>query len=97
MLTLNDGKTEFIVFHTTKQLEKVTDINVHVGAEFMKPVKTVHNLGFFMDCLMKNGFNMLTRITAQTFTTLCNINGMRIYLNQRHNKHHHSSTGDVKD
>ena len=81
MLKLNDGKTEFIVFSTSKQLEKVTDITVQVGAELIKPVKKVCNLGFFMDCLMKNGFHV-NKITAQTFITLHNIKGIRRYLNR---------------
>ena len=81
MLMLNDGKTEFIVFGTSKQLENVTDITAQVGAEFIKPVKKVCNLGFFMDCLMKNGFNV-NKINAQTFITLCNIKGIRRCLNR---------------
>ena len=51
-------KTEFIVFGTFKQLEKVTDITVQLGSELIKPVKKVCNLGFFMDCLMKNHFQV---------------------------------------
>ena len=76
MLKLNDGKNEFIVLGTSKQLEKVTDITVQVGSDCIKPVKKVQNPGFFMDCLMKNGFHV-NKITAQTFITLCNIKGIR--------------------
>ena len=67
MLKLNDGNTEFIVFGTSKQLEKVTKISVQVGAEFVKPVKKVCNLVFFMDCLMKNGLSMLTRLLHKLY------------------------------
>ena len=68
MLKLNNGKTEFIVFGTSEQLENVTNITVQVEAEFIKPVKKVHNLRFFMDYLMKNGFHV-NKIAAQTFIT----------------------------
>ena len=85
-------KTEFLFFGTSKQLAKVTDITIQVGAEFIKPVKKVHNLGFFMDCLMKNGFH-INKITAQTFFTIQNIKGIRRYFN-RHNKNPHSNSSD---
>ena len=82
---VNDGNTEFIVFGTSKQLENVTDITVHVGSEFIKPVKKVFNLGFFMDFLTKNGFH-INNITAQTFITLCNIKGIIRYLSRNTTK-----------
>ena len=49
--------------------------------QFIKPVKKVQNLGFFMDCLMKNGFH-INKITVQTFITLWNIKDIRRYLNR---------------
>ena len=54
LLKLNEDKTEFIVFGTRQQLEKVDTIAIKIGTETITPTDMVHNLGYFMDKHLKN-------------------------------------------
>ena len=54
LLKLNNDKTEFLLVGTKQQLRKVTNINVKVGHDEIKPVSSIRNLGYHQDAEMKN-------------------------------------------
>ena len=63
LLKPNDDKIELIMFGTLQQVSKIDEISITVGLESLQPVKCVQNLGYFMDCFIKNAhhINWLTR------------------------------------
>ena len=69
---LNDGKTEFIILGTRQQLAKLSDVSIRNGNTTVLPVDYVHNLGFFLNRLLKNS-NHVNRLTAGLFNQLRNI------------------------
>ena len=72
MLKLNDDKTEFIILGTRQQLAKLSDVSIRIGSTTVPPVDYVHNLGFFLDRLLKNS-NHVNRLTVGLFNQLRNI------------------------
>ena len=52
-LKLKEEKTEFTLFGTQQQPQKVSYITINVGTCQIKPVKSVRNLGYFMECYIK--------------------------------------------
>ena len=72
MLKLNDEKTEFIVFGTSKQLAKVGEISIAIGDTGVIPVDQVCDLGFFMDNVLRNHHHV-SKITSTTYLNLQNI------------------------
>ena len=72
MLKLNDANTEFIILGTGKQLAKVEEISIVVGNIRLLSVDQVHNLGFFMDNLLRNHHHVST-VTSTTYLHLQNI------------------------
>ena len=58
-LTLNNGKTEFIIIETRPQLSKVNIDHIRVGDCDIKPTTSVRNLGAWFD----EKFTTATRIT----------------------------------
>ena len=48
-LKLNESKTEFIIFGTRQQLNKVGTINIRKGNDVIQNVKSVRNLGLHFD------------------------------------------------
>ena len=54
LLKLNDDKTEFMLVGTKQQLNKITDINIKIGHDEIKPVSSIRNLGYHQDAEMKN-------------------------------------------
>ena len=69
---LNDEKMESIILGTRQQLAKVNEISIKVGNAVVKPVPNVRDLGFFLDCLLKNGFH-INKISGQLYPLLHNI------------------------
>ena len=53
LLQLSKEKTEFIPFDTQQQLQIVGNITIKVATSEIKPVKSIRNLGYIMDCYMK--------------------------------------------
>jgi len=47
-LKLNDDKTEFLIFGTSQQLEKLDNISIRVGDSDIHPVPIARNLGFWV-------------------------------------------------
>ena len=54
LLRLNDEKTEFLLVGTKQQLSKITNINVKIGHDEIKPVSSIRNLSYHQDAEMKN-------------------------------------------
>ena len=79
MLKLNDNKTELIVLGTSKQCAKVGKICIVIGNTRVLSVGQVHNLGFFMDNLLRNHHHV-SKITSTTYLHLQNIWGICLYL-----------------
>ena len=52
-LKLNTSKTEFIIFGTPQNIDKVSEWTVSVGEDEIMPSKTVRNIGGFLDSRMK--------------------------------------------
>ena len=71
MLKLNDDKTVFIVLGTRRQLPKIGEISIVTGNTRVLSVDRVHNLGFFMDNLLRNQY--VSKITYTTYLHLQNI------------------------
>ena len=78
LLKLNDDKTEFILFGTYQQLAKLKDIDVLIAISNTKvlPVDLVHNLGYFMDKLLKNSVH-INKLTSGSYYQLRNVKKIR--------------------
>ena len=71
-LKINNSKTEFLLFGTKQQLEKVNISQTKVGSDVIKPVQSTRNLGVMFDSRMsvrdhvnqvcKKGYHQLTKI-----------------------------------
>ena len=48
-LKLNESKTEFIIFGTRQQLNKVGTVNIRIGDDVIQNVASVRNLGLHFD------------------------------------------------
>ena len=53
-LKLNKSKTEFIIFDTRQQLNKVGTINIRIGDDVIQNVPSVRNLGLHFDEELKH-------------------------------------------
>ena len=51
-LKINDSKTEFLLFGTKQQLQKVNITHIKVGDELIEPVAKARNLGAIFDANM---------------------------------------------
>ena len=69
LLKFNEDKTEFIVFGTRQQLEKVNTIAIKIGTETITPTDMVHNLGYFMDKHLKTSQH-INKITSTAYLQL---------------------------
>ena len=74
MLKLNDEKTEFIMFGTNHQLNKMqsTSTRIAIGNTNLSAVNHVCNLVFLMDNTLKNQSH-INNLTSTTFNQLMNI------------------------
>ena len=77
MLKLNDEKTEFIIFGTDQQLNKIDNITIRIGSENIIPAEHVRNLGFLMDKFCKNTkhINYLSSLLCHQLRNIWNIRG----------------------
>ena len=69
LLKLNDDKTEFLLVGTKQQLNKITNINVKIGSDEIKPGSSIRHLGFHQDAEMKNAAHV-NKLCGQLFPTL---------------------------
>ena len=68
-LKLNDEKTKITLLGTQQQLANISNITIKVGTSEIKSVKSVRNLGYFINCFMKNGYH-INGMCAQLYGTL---------------------------
>ena len=68
LLKLNEETSEFILFGTQQQLQKVKSITIKVGTFKIEPDKSVRNLGYYGQ-LHENAYH-INRICAQLYGTL---------------------------
>ena len=52
-LKVNDAKIEFLVLGTQQQLNKITDINIRIGEDIIKPTDFIRDLQAYFDSKLK--------------------------------------------
>lgn len=80
-LKLNDDKTEFAIFASPYYHKKIMDLNpaIKIGNAFIKPSKTVRNLGVFMDSSLTMS-NQLKAVSRSMYYHMRGIRHIRHYL-----------------
>ena len=81
MLKLNDEINKFIILGTYQQFTKVNNINITICNAKIVPITSVRNLGYFMDCHLKNRPH-INKICGQLFGILKNIQKLKCHLNE---------------
>ena len=71
-LKLNEYKTEFILFGTKQQLNKVGTVNIRIGEDVIQNVASVRNLGLHFDEELKHSFHV-NKLTSISFNMIHNI------------------------
>ena len=71
-LKLNESKTEFIIFGTRQQLNKVGTINIKIGEDTKQNVTSVRNLGLLFDEELKHSTHV-NKLTSISFNMIHNI------------------------
>ena len=71
-LKLNESKTEFIIFVTRQQLNKVGTINIKIGEDTIQNVISVRNLGLHFDEELKHSTHV-NKLTSISFKMIHNI------------------------
>ena len=79
-LKLNDSKTKFIIFGTSRFLKCVRTTSILVGESNIAASKEVRNIGAMFDCHMKMNAQVRT-ICRGAWLNLYNISKVRSYLN----------------
>jgi len=82
ILFLNDDKTEFILIGTRQQLAKVDGISLCVGDSNVSPVKSVKNLGTWIDSNLNLKINVNNTCKA-AYYHLTNVRRITKYLNEK--------------
>ena len=72
VLKLNESKTEFIIFGTGQQLNKVGTINIRIGDDVIQNVPSVRNLGLHFDEELKHSSHV-NKLTSISFNMIHNI------------------------
>ena len=76
LLKLNDDKSEFLLVGTKQQLNKITNMNVKISCDEIKPVSSIRNLGFHQDAGMKNAA-YVNKLCGQLFPIIKRIAKVR--------------------
>jgi hypothetical protein len=78
-LKINNDKTELMFIGTPQQLSKLEhliDQPINIDGADIMPVKSVRNLGFYMDCNLKNTVH-ISKLCSSLYLTLRNIARIR--------------------
>ena len=78
-LKLNNSKTEFVIFGTKKDLNKVSGWTVTVGNSEILPSKSAQNIGAFLDSEMNMEIH-INNIIRSCYAQLHSISKIRRYL-----------------
>ena len=81
MLKLNGDKTELTVFKTKQQLAKMDRIDINISGTTVQAVEFVCNLGYFMDCFMKNSHH-INKISGDLYGLLKDVRSICLHINQ---------------
>ena len=79
MLKLNDSKTEFIIFGTSRSLEKVKTKSIKTGNITISPANSVRNIGAMFDSEMKMEVQV-KRVSSSAWYQLYNISTIRQHI-----------------
>ena len=71
-LKLNESKTEFIIFGTRQQLNKVGTDNIRIGEDVIQNVASIRNLGLHFDEELKHSSHV-NKLTSISFNMIYNI------------------------
>ena len=85
LLKLNNEKTEFLLVGTKQQLSKITNIDVKIGHDEIKPVSSIRNLGYHQDAEMKNAEHV-NKLCKQLYPMLKRIAKVRQSLTKETTK-----------
>ena len=96
LLILNDEKAEFLLVGTKQQLSKMTNINVKIGHDEIKPVSSIRNLGYHQDAEMKNAEHV-NKLCKQLYPILKRIAKVRPIIDQGGNKDTHTIISSQKN
>ena len=80
-LKINDSKTEIIIFGTKQQLNKLNNIDLHIGNSNIKISSSVCNLGIVMDKNLTM-LNQISNTCKKSFFQLRKIRQLRKYLDE---------------
>ena len=80
-LSLNDGKTEFLIIGTERQLSKVSIDKIKVGQAEVTPVSSVRDLGVWFDSHLDMSTHV-TKACSKACSNLYNIRHIRKYLSR---------------
>ena len=72
LLKLNESKTEFIIFGTRQQLNKVGTVNIRIGDDVIQNVPSVRNLGLHFHEELKHSCHV-NKLTSISFNMIHNI------------------------
>ena len=78
-LKLNDAKTEILVFGTQQQLNKITDINIRIREDIIKPTDFNRNLGAYFDS-KQNGTSHVNKLSSIIYRSIKGITRIRHFL-----------------
>ena len=81
-LKFNDDKTEFIVFGSKQQLEKISVGHIRIGSSDISPSSNVRNLGVILDSHMTLG-NHISNLCKSAHFHIRNIGLIRKYLTEQ--------------
>jgi len=81
-LMINDIKTEFIIFGTRQQLDKVNIPSIKVGGTDIEPAQCVRNLGAWFDCNMSMQMHV-TKVCGRAYYGLYRIKQIRQFLSEK--------------
>ena len=71
-LKLNESKTEFVIFGTRQQLNKVGTVNIRIGEDVIQNVASVRNLGLHFAEELKHSSHV-NKLTSIYFNTIPNM------------------------
>ena len=80
-LKLNDAKTEFVIFGTKQNLQKVKTTSIKVGDTYITSCKEVRNIGAVFDSEMKMS-SQVNKVCKGAWINLHNISKVRHYLTE---------------
>ena len=85
-LKLNESQTEFIIFGTRQQLNKVGTINIKTGEDSIQNATSVRNLGLCFDEELKHSTHV-NKLTSISFNMIYNISRICHLLDIETTKH----------